>query len=72
VQGASWAGLFFSTGTGATHLPGSGVMGQRIEFDKPALDRAPRAPHDLGNIPHAPIASLPRLHRRKAPAVFFG
>jgi hypothetical protein len=28
---------FFSTGTGATHLPGSGVIGQLIEFDKPAL-----------------------------------
>jgi hypothetical protein len=63
---------FFSTGTGATHLSGRGVMGQRIECGKATRDRSPRAPHDLGHIPHAPIASLPRLHRRKAPAVFCG
>src|SRR5262249_49097627 len=67
-----WGRTFFSTGTGATHLSGRGVMGQRIEFGKPTFDRSPRAPPDLGNISHATIAYLPRLHRRKAPAVFFG
>src|SRR4029453_7882439 len=63
---------FFSTGTGATHLSDRRVMGQRIELGKPPLDRAPRAPQDLGHRPHAAIAQLPRLHRRKAPPVFFG
>jgi len=47
-------------------------MGQLIELGKPPLDRSPRAPQDLGHSPHAAIAQLPRLHRRKAPPVFFG
>jgi len=47
-------------------------MGQRLECGKSALNGSPRAPHDLGHRPYAAIAYLPRLHRRKAPAVFFG
>src|SRR5215831_19856535 len=66
------ARCFFSTGTGATHLSDRRGMGQLIERGKPPLDRAPRAPQDRGHSPHATIAPLPRLHRRKAPPVFFG
>jgi hypothetical protein len=53
VHGASRAGLFVSTGTGATHLSDRRVLGQRLERGKPPRDRAPRAPQDRGQSPTA-------------------
>jgi hypothetical protein len=72
VHGASRAGLFVSTGTGATPLSDRRVLGQRLARGKPPRDRAPRAPHDRGQSPHAARAQRPRRHRRKAPPVFCG